>query len=74
MIGTFSTAGFTREAWIEKRVAEGFTKEQAEFMAGLVKKQRIRGTLYYDGSVKSYRYVIVGMLLKNPLLADFGLN
>lgn len=30
MIGTFSTAGFTREAWIEKRVAEGFTKEQAE--------------------------------------------
>ena len=43
-------------------------------MAGLVKKQRIRGTLYYDGSVKSYRYVIVGMLLKNPLLADFGLN
>lgn len=51
-----------------------FTKEQAEFMAGLVKKQRIRGTLYYDGSVKSYRYVIVGMLLKNPLLADFGLN
>lgn len=23
------TAGFTREAWIEKRVAEGFTKEQA---------------------------------------------
>lgn len=29
MIGTFSTAGFTREAWIEKRVAEGFTKEQA---------------------------------------------
>lgn len=51
-----------------------FTKKQAEFMAGLVKKQRIRGTLYYDGSVKSYRYVIVGMLLKNPLLADFGLN
>lgn len=51
-----------------------FTKEQAEFMAELVKKQRIRGTLYYDGSVKSYRYVIVGMLLKNPLLADFGLN
>ena len=43
-------------------------------MAGLVKKQRIRGTLYHDGSVKSYRYVIVGMLLKNPLLADFGLN
>lgn len=30
MIGTFSTEGFTREAWIEKRVAEGFTKEQAE--------------------------------------------
>lgn len=30
MIGTFSTAGFTREAWIERRVAEGFTKEQAE--------------------------------------------
>ena len=51
-----------------------FTKEQAEFMDGLVKKQRIRGTLYYDGSVKSYRYVIVGMLLKNPLFADFGLN
>lgn len=51
-----------------------FTKEQEEFMAGLVKKQRIRGTLYYDGSVKSYRYVIVGMLLKNPLFADFGLN
>ncbi len=51
-----------------------FTKEQAEFMVGLVKKQRIRGTLYYDGSVKSYRYLIVGMLLKNPLFADFGLN
>ncbi len=51
-----------------------FTKEQAEFMAGLVKKQRIRGTLYYDGSVKSYRYLIVGMLLKNPLFADFDLN
>lgn len=51
-----------------------FTKEQAEFMAVLVKKQRIRGTLYYDGSVKSYRYLIVGMLLKNPLFADFGLN
>ena len=51
-----------------------FTKEQAEFMARLVKKQRIRGTLYYDGSVKSYRYLIVGMLLKNPLFADFGLN
>lgn len=51
-----------------------FTKEQAEFMAELVKKQRIRGTLYYDGSVKSYRYLIVGMLLKNPLFADFGLN
>lgn len=51
-----------------------FTKEQAELMAGLVKKQRIRGTLYYDGSVKSYRYLIVGMLLKNPLFADFGLN
>lgn len=51
-----------------------FTKEQAEFMAGLVKKQRIRGTLYYNGSVKSYRYLIVGMLLKNPLFADFGLN
>ena len=51
-----------------------FTKEQEEFMAGLVKKQRIRGTLYYDGSVKSYRYLIVGMLLKNPLFADFGLN
>lgn len=51
-----------------------FTKEQKEFMAGLVKKQRIRGTLYYDGSVKSYRYLIVGMLLKNPLFADFGLN
>lgn len=29
MIGTFTTAGFTREAWIDKRVAEGFTKEQA---------------------------------------------
>ena len=40
-----------------------FTKEQAEVMDGLVKKQRIRGTLYYDGSVKYYRYVIVGMLL-----------
>ena len=51
-----------------------FTKEQEEFMAGLVKKQRIRGTLYYDGSVKSYRYLIVGMLLKNPLFADFGLD
>lgn len=51
-----------------------FTKEQAEFMAVLVKKQRIRGTLYYDGSVKSYRYLIVGMLLKNPLFADFGMN
>lgn len=51
-----------------------FTKEQAEFMAVLVKKQRIRGTIYYDGSVKSYRYLIVGMLLKNPLFADFGLN
>lgn len=51
-----------------------FTKEQTEFMAELVKKQRIRGTLYYDGSVKSYRYLIVGMLLKNPLFADFGLN
>lgn len=51
-----------------------FTKEQAEFMAVLVKKQRIRGTLYYDGNVKSYRYLIVGMLLKNPLFADFGLN
>ena len=51
-----------------------FTKEQAEFMAELVKKQRIRGTIYYDGSVKSYRYLIVGMLLKNPLFADFGLN
>ena len=51
-----------------------FTKEQAECMAGLVKKQRIRGTLYYDGSVKSYRYLIVGMLLKNLLFADFGLN
>lgn len=51
-----------------------FAKEQAEFMAGLVKKQRIRGTLYYDGSVKSYRYLIVGMLLKNLLFADFGLN
>lgn len=51
-----------------------FTKEQVEFMAGLVKKQRIRGTLYYDGSVKSYRYLIVGMLLKNPLFVDFGLN
>ena len=51
-----------------------FTKEQAEFMAELVKRQRIRGTLYYDGSVKSYRYLIVGMLLKNPLFADFDLN
>lgn len=51
-----------------------FTKEQAEFMAELVKKQRIRGTLNYDGSVRSYRYLIVGMLLKNPLFADFGLN
>ena len=56
------------------QVSVYFTKEQAEFMDGLVKKQRIRGTLYYDGSVKSYRYVIVGMLLKNPLFADFGLN
>ena len=51
-----------------------FTKEQTEFIAGLVKKQRIRGTLYYNGSVKSYRYLIVGMLLKNPLFNDFGLN
>lgn len=51
-----------------------FTKEQTEFMAGLVKRQRIRETLYYDGSVRSYRYLIVGMLLKNPLFADFDMS
>ena len=43
-----------------------FTEEQHELLQALVKKQRIPTTVQ-NGMVKSFRYVIVGMLLNNRL-------
>lgn len=43
-----------------------FTSQQVGLMKEIVQKQRIRSTVV-DGKVKSYRYVIIGMLLNHPL-------
>ena len=48
-----------------------FTPEQVELMQDLVRRQRIRSTLD-KGLVKSYRYVVVGMLLNHPLCRSLG--
>lgn len=48
-----------------------FSSEQIEIMQSLVIKQRIPKTIR-NGAVKSYRYVIAGMLLNHPLCAELG--
>ena len=48
-----------------------FSSEQIEIMQSLVIKQRIPKTIR-NGEVKSYRYVIAGMLLNHPLCAELG--
>ena len=46
--------------------------EELDVLQQLVRKQRIAFTIRDDGSIKSYRYVIAGMLLNNPLLSELG--
>ena len=46
--------------------------EELYVLQQLVRKQRIAFTIRDDGSIKSYRYVIAGMLLNNPLLSELG--
>ena len=46
--------------------------EGLDVLQQLVRKQRIAFTIRDDGSIKSYRYVIAGMLLNNPLLSELG--
>lgn len=48
-----------------------FTSQQVELMTEVVQKQRIRSTIV-DGRVKSYRYIIIGMLLNHPLCRKLG--
>lgn len=43
-----------------------FTNAQIELMQVIAKKQRIATTLE-AGRVKSYRYIVMGMLLNNPV-------
>lgn len=49
-----------------------FTSDEVEVMQELVRKQRIPYTIRDDGSIKSYRYVVAGMLLNNPLFDELG--
>ena len=49
-----------------------FTPKEIEVMQELVRKQRIPYTIRDDGSIKSYRYVVAGMLLNNPLFDELG--
>lgn len=46
--------------------------EELDVLQQLVRKQRIAFTIRDDGSIKSYRYVIAGMLLNNRLFAELG--
>ena len=48
-----------------------FTPEQVETMTALVIKQRIPYTVR-NGKVKSYRFIIAGMLLNHSLLDSLG--
>lgn len=43
-----------------------FTNAQIELMQEIAKKQRIATTIE-SGRVKSYRYIVMGMLLNNPV-------
>lgn len=48
-----------------------FTPEQMEVMEQLVKKQGVRYTVR-NGIVKSYRYIVVGLLLNHPLCKELN--
>lgn len=48
-----------------------FTPAQVDVMKELVQKQRIPTTIR-SGEVKSYRYVVAGMLLNHPLCSELG--
>lgn len=48
-----------------------FTPEQMDVMEQLVKKQGVRYTVR-NGVVKSYRYIVVGLLLNHPLCKELN--
>ena len=48
-----------------------FTPEQMDVMKQLVKKQGVRYTVR-NGIVKSYRYIVVGLLLNHPLCKELN--
>ncbi len=63
------TEKFISTQWDNKmypQISFYFTLEQMEIMQQLVMKQRIPKTIS-NGEVKSYRYVIVGMLLNHSV-------